>query len=36
MMYAGKLHLIWEDSRALPLVPGADRFRRLAEQQSEK
>ena len=33
---AGQLHMIWESSRSLALVPGEDRFHRLPEPQAEK
>lgn len=33
---AGQLHMIWENGRSLALVPGADRFHRLPELQTEK
>lgn len=33
---AGQLHMIWENGRSLTLVPGADRFHRLPEPQTEK
>ncbi len=33
---AGQLHMIWENGRSLALVPGADRFHRLPEPQTEK
>ena len=32
----GQLHMIWENGRSLALIPGADRFHRLPQIQSEE